>query len=170
MVARLSLKKAESQKDQQSVTTLLAESDKLRASLLAQVDKDAQSFESLMKAYKLSKATEREREARSIEIQAKLQTATEVPLQSAEQAARTLSAARRLIDHANMNAISDLESAIGIAHAGFQGAVANVKINLSSIKDTEYTKQIGERIDVLQTQVQEDRDKAYSALALRTAT
>ena len=168
MVARLTLKRTESQNDQQIVTTLLAESDKLRASLLVQVDKDGKSFEALMKAYRLPKVTEREREARSVEIQARLQVATEVPLETAEQAAGALSAAKRLVQYANMNAISDLESAIGIAHAGFLGAVANVKINLSSIKDAERTKRVRVRLDALQGQVEQDRENAYSALASRT--
>jgi glutamate formiminotransferase/formiminotetrahydrofolate cyclodeaminase len=168
MVARLTLKKTELQTDQPIVTTLLAESDKLRATLLTQVDKDARSFEALMTAYRLPKKTEREREARSVEIQSKLQVATEVPLETAEQAARALSAAKRLVEYANMNAISDLETAISAAHAGFLGALANVKVNASEIKDAEYSKRIREKLDALQRQVEQDKRDAYSGLALRT--
>jgi len=168
MVARLTLKKTELGRIHPTVTSLLNESDRLRATLLAQVDKDAQSFEALMKAYRLPKGTEREREARSAEIQAKLRIATEVPLETAEQAARALSAAKRLVEYANMNAISDLETAIGAANAGFIGAVANVKVNLSGIKDAEYSKCIRDKLNALQRQVEQDQKDAYSGLASRT--
>jgi glutamate formiminotransferase/formiminotetrahydrofolate cyclodeaminase len=168
MVARLTLKKTELPKDQPIVTALLAESDKLRATLLSQVDKDAQSFEALMNAYGLPKETQREREARSLEIQTKLQVATEVPLETAEQAAGALSAARRLTEYATMNVISDLETAISAAHAGFLGALANVKVNLSGIKDAQYSKRIREKIEALQRQVEQDQKAAYSGLASRS--
>ena len=168
MVARLTLKRSELRTTHQTVTTLLNESDKLRVTLLAQVDKDAQSFEALMKAYRLPKETEREREARSAEIQAKLRIATEVPLDTAEQAACALSAAKRLVEYANMNAISDLETAIGAANAGFLGAVANVNVNLSGVKDAEYSKRIRDKLSALQRQVEQDQKDAYSGVALRT--
>lgn len=170
MVVKLTLKKTESQKHQSALTTLLMESDKIHETLLAQVDKDAQSFEALMRAYKLPKDTDRDRETRSAEIQAKLRVATEVPLETAEQSARTLSTAKRLVEYANMNAISDLETAIGAANAGFLGAVANIKLNLSAVKDAEYSKLIRSKLDVLQKKVEQDQKDAYSGIASRIRT
>ena len=168
MVARLTLKKNGPESDQPTVTRLLMESDNLRASLLTQVDKDAQSFEALMGAFRLPKETDREKELRSAEIQAKLRGATEVPLATAEQAAGALSTANGLVQYANLSAISDLETAIAAANAGFLGAVANVKINLSSIRDVEYGRRIRGEVDRLQKQVEQDRKKAYSRIAGRT--
>jgi len=168
MVARLSLKKSELEKSKPSVDALLTESEKVRTALLTLVDKDARSFEELMKAYRLPKSTEGEKEARSLAIQSKLRIATEVPLETAEQAARILSAAKRLVECANMNAISDLETAIGAAHAGFLGAAANVKINLAGIKDLEYSKRIKDKLNSLQRQVDLDQGGAYSGLASRS--
>jgi glutamate formiminotransferase/formiminotetrahydrofolate cyclodeaminase len=166
MVARLTLRKNDPL-HQQTITTILSESEKLRTSLLAQVDRDAQSFEGLMGAYRLPKATEGERERRSAEIQARLKTATEVPLETAERAAQALSAATRLIQYANMNAISDLETAIGAAYAAFLGALANVRINIAAIKDTEYGKSIQGKLAELQKGVERAQKEAYTGLASR---
>ena len=167
MVARLTLKKIEPQ-HQPTVTTILAESEKLRTTLLAQVDRDAQSFEALMDAYRLPKATEREKETRSVEIQTRLRTATEVPLETTKRAAQALSAAKMLTQYANMNAISDLETAIGAAYAAFLGALANVKINLSGIRDAEYVNQIQRKLSDLQKEVEQEQKEAYSGLAARS--
>jgi len=168
MVARLTMKQKELQKHQSTLTTLLMESEKLRASLLIQVDKDAGSFEALMKAYRLPKETESEKQTRSAEIQAKLRDATEVPLETASQALGAVSAAKRLVEYANMNAISDLETAIVAANAGFQGAAANVKINLSGIKDADYNKRIRDKLNEMQLRLEEDRKNAYAGIASRT--
>ena len=168
MVARLTLKKSELQSDQPTVTRLLTESDNLRATLLTQVDRDAESFEALMRAYRLPRETDGEKQLRSAEIQAKLRAATEVPLATAEQAARALSAANSLVQYANMNAISDLETAIAAANAGFLGAVANVKLNLPGVKDVEYSKRIRSELDTLQKQVEQVRKEAYSRIANRS--
>ena len=96
-----------------------------------------------------------------------MKDATDVPLQTAEQAAHTLSAARRLTEYANMNAISDLETAIATAYAAFSGSTANVRINLSGIKAAQYNKRIREKLDTIQKQVEQDQKAAHSVLTAR---
>jgi glutamate formiminotransferase/formiminotetrahydrofolate cyclodeaminase len=170
MVTRITLRKNEVQEDIANLTALLEESDKLRATLLMQVDKDAQSFEALMGAYRLPKETDLQRESRSTEIQSKMRVATEVPLETADQSAHALSCAKKLVEYANMNAISDLETAIGAAHVGFLGAAANVRINLPGIKDVEYGKRIRERLSALERRVEQDRREAYDGLRSRVGS
>jgi glutamate formiminotransferase/formiminotetrahydrofolate cyclodeaminase len=167
MVARLSLRKADPQKAR-AIEAILVESEQLRARLLTQVDQDAESFDALMKAYRLPKGTTNENEARSSAIQARLKDATTVPLRTAEQSANTLSAARRLVEYANINAISDLETAAAAAHAAFSGAASNVKINLPGISDADYGKHIREKLDALQGQLEADWTSARALLAART--
>jgi glutamate formiminotransferase/formiminotetrahydrofolate cyclodeaminase len=169
MVAKLTVKKPELQKQQQAtITELLDESGKLWTTLLRQVDRDAQSFETLMRAYRLPKTTEREKETRLAEIQARLKGATDAPLETAERAAQTLLVAKRLAEYANMNAISDVETAIAAAYAAFLGAIANVNVNLSGIKDTDYVRRSRDTLNTLQEQVEKDRKDAYTVLASRT--
>jgi glutamate formiminotransferase/formiminotetrahydrofolate cyclodeaminase len=170
MVARLTLKKPDSQNDGPTVNAILTESDKLRATLLAQVDRDSKSFDALMKAYRLPKETDRDKQTRSTSIQAGLKGATEAPLQTAEQAAQILSTVQRLAACANLNAISDLETATAAAYAGFLGAVANVRINLSGLKDADYRRRVQDRINTLQLQVERDQNETRSIISKRTKT
>jgi len=167
MVARLTLKKAELKECWPTANGILVETEKLRSALLAQVDRDAESFEALMKAYRLPKATELEKQQRVAEIQAKLKMATEIPLRTAEYAARVLAEARRLVDSANISAISDLETAVVGARAAVQGALANVMINLSGTADVAYRQQIQRRLDAVRSQVERVEKDAYSALTAR---
>ena len=167
MVARLTLKKGQPHTKLSEVEEIIMETETLRAKLLLQVDRDSESFDGLMKAYRLPKETEMEKEARSATVQASLKYATDVPLQTADLAARTLSAARRLSEYANLNAISDLMTAIAAAYAGFSGAISNVRINLSEIKDGGYRKATLAKLEALQKQVEEDQRAAQSAVAKR---
>ena len=167
MVARLTLKKADRAERRSLIEALLVESEALRGSLLGQVDKDSASFDALMQAYRLPKATESDKNTRLATIQARLIAATETPLRTAEQAANALSAGKRLAEYANMNAISDLETAIATAYAGFSGSIANVRINLPGVDDANYRKKTARRLNELQIQANQERDDGLSIIATR---
>jgi len=167
MVSRVTMKKTESEKYAPALNGILAESEKLRAQLLTLVDKDSESFDALMKAYRLPKETEPEKTARSNEIQNRLKAATQIPLETAERAASTMSAARKLAEYASLNAISDLQTAIALAHSGFVGSTANVMINLPGIKNPEYRRQVEDELKGLQSQVEHDKPEALAVIASR---
>jgi glutamate formiminotransferase/formiminotetrahydrofolate cyclodeaminase len=168
MVSRLTLKKTEYEKYWPAVREILAESEKLRVQSLTFVDRDAQSFAALMKAYRLPKETESDRQARSKEIQMRLKDAAQVPLETAELAARTAYAARNLTEYANVNALSDIRTAIFLAQAGFQGASANVATNVTGIKETEYRKHTEQKLNELQNQVEKNTSEALRVLTTRS--
>ena len=163
MVSRLTVKKPEYEKSWPTANRILAESEKLRLRLLALVDEDSESFAALMNAYRLPKESEADKQARSKEIQIRLKETTKIPLETAEQAAHTLAAARTIAEYANPNVISDLQTAVGLAHAGFLGAAANVAINLPGIKDPEFRKVVEDKLDGLKIQVERDRSEAMAA-------
>jgi len=167
MVARVTLKKTEPQ-HAPPLNAILGETDQVRATLLAQVDRDARSFDAVMKAYKLPKESAKDKETRSTSIQASLKEATEVPLKTAEEAAKVLSAGKRLAEYANLNAVSDLETALATAYGGFEGAAANVRINLRGITDGDYRKRVQEMLNALQREAERDRKDAYAVLTART--
>lgn len=168
MVSRLTLKKTEYEKHWPAVKGILAESEKLRVQSLTFVDRDAQSFAALMNAYRLPKETDPEKQARSTEIQIRLKDAAQVPLETAEFAARIVYAARKLAEYANLNALSDIRTAIFLAQAGFQGASANVATNVTGVKDTEYRNHTEQKLNELQKQVEKNTSEASSVLATRS--
>jgi formiminotetrahydrofolate cyclodeaminase len=113
----------------------------LREELKAAVDADAESYNAVMKAYKQS------REAADGEaiVEAALKQATSVPLAVAERAREVRELAERLGPVTNPNMKSDLTTASALARAAIEGALANVEINLASIKDEAFVGEIWER-------------------------
>lgn len=167
MVSHFTLKKPQNEKYWPKVKEILEESGMLRQQLLALVDEDSQSFTALMQAYHLPKDSEDEKRVRLTEIQNRLRAAAEVPLNTAEKAARTLSLARALAEGANENVISDLQTAVFLAYASTLGALANVAINLTGMKDEQYRKQAKSRLEALQKQIELDRSEALAAVSSR---
>ncbi len=111
----------------------------LRVTLAALADADAQSFDEVMQAYRLPKATESDKSARSAAIQLALQGATTVPLQTLRACAEAMGPAETVAAGGNRSAVSDVGVAIGLLEAAAAGAEANVRINLASVRDLKFT-------------------------------
>ena len=92
---------------------------------------DAESYNAVMKAYKQAKDSAG---ADGI-IDAALKQATSVPLGVAERAREVVGIVERLGPVTNPNMKSDLTTATALARAAIEGALANVEINLESLKD-----------------------------------
>jgi formiminotetrahydrofolate cyclodeaminase len=118
----------------------------LREELKAAIDADAESFNSVMRAYKQAKESA---DADGI-VDLALRQAAAVPLSVAEKAEAVAGLAAMLKPITNPNMKSDLTTAIALAGAAIQGALANVEINLESIKDAAFVKATRERVAALQ--------------------
>lgn len=130
MVATMSRgKKAYAQYESQ-LSEAIARLTLLREELKCAIDADAESYNLVMKAYKAAK----ESSDGGRLINAALQEATRVPLGVAEKAVEVEQIATRLRPISNPNMSSDLTTAIALARAALEGALANVDVNLGSIK------------------------------------
>jgi glutamate formiminotransferase len=119
----------------------------LREELKAAVDADAESYNSVTKAYKQAKTAE-EKAAEAL-IEAALKEATSVPLSVAERAHEVAQIAQSLEPITNPNMKSDLTTALALARAAITGALANVEINLQSLKDQAFAASVRRRTQVL---------------------
>ncbi len=130
MVASMSRgKKAYAQYESQ-LSDALARLAVLREELKSAIDADAEAYNAVVKAYKLAK----ESADGPYRIAAALQQAAAVPLGVAERAAEVARIATALKPITNPNMKSDLTTAAALAKAAIAGAIANVEINLVSIK------------------------------------
>ena len=102
----------------------------LREELKFAIDADAESYNVVMKAYKSAKESSNGDAA----IGSALKQATSVPLGVAEKAVEVAEIAGKLRPITNPNMKSDLTTAIALAKAALEGALANVEINLDSLK------------------------------------
>jgi len=123
------------------------------------VDEDTKAFDKVMEALKLPKETDEQKKIRSNAIQEGYKVALEVPLKCAEECYKVLKLQKVFADYGNVNAITDVGVGALLAATGLEGAILNVKINLSSIKDLEFKNKIEERINTLMAEGMKLKDE-----------
>jgi glutamate formiminotransferase len=150
MVASMSRGKKAYVQYESQLSEAVARLAPLREELKSAIDADAESYNVVMKAYKAAKESGDGGRA----INAALRQATSVPLGVAERAAEVARIAAALQPVTNPNMNSDLTTAVALAGAALNGALANVAINLDSIKpaspeDEAFVSQTRQRAEAL---------------------
>ena len=118
----------------------------LREELKASIDADADAYNLVMKAYKAARESVEGAEA---VVDAALKQATSVPLSVAERAEEVGRIAASLVSVSSPNMKSDLTTAGALAQAAVEGALANVEINLESLKDQDFAQAVRSRVALL---------------------
>ena len=131
------------------------------------VDKDTNAFDKVMEAFKMPKETDEEKKARSQAIQEGYKIALEVPLKCAEKCHRILELQDVFAEYGNVNAITDIGVGVLLAYSGLEGALLNVTINLGSIKDEEYQKNISEKVSSLLSSAKNLKEKSLETVYKR---
>jgi glutamate formiminotransferase / formiminotetrahydrofolate cyclodeaminase len=141
MVASMSRGKKAYLEYESQLSEAIAKLSRLREELKFAIDADADSYNLVMKAYKSAKESANGDAA----ISAALKQATSVPLGVAEKAVEVAEIATNLKPITNPNMKSDLTTAIALARAALEGALANVEINLASLKDEAFVTEMRKR-------------------------
>jgi formiminotetrahydrofolate cyclodeaminase len=115
----------------------------LGAQLRELIAEDAESFEAVLKAYRLPKETDEQKASRASRIQSATMLAINVPLRTAAQSLAVLKLLRELADLGNPNALSDAAVGAQLAQAAVKGASYNVQVNLSSLADQQTAARCG---------------------------
>ncbi|HET9181430.1 MAG TPA: glutamate formimidoyltransferase [Candidatus Angelobacter sp.] len=149
MVAGMSRGKKAYLQYEQQLSTALARLAQLREELKAGIDADAESYNQVMAAYKQAKAASDGGSAEAA-IDTALKGATSVPLQTATRAREVADIVATLKPITNPNMASDLTVADALARAAIVGALANVEINLGSLKDATFGEEVRSRVLELQ--------------------
>lgn len=121
--------------ERQALDTARAELLRLQRTLLELVDRDAAAYDQVVAAFRKPKATEDEKSRRSAAIQDAMRVATEVPVETFRAAAAAMVAGRTVAASANPSAASDIVVGTGALTLSMSGALANVEINVGSLKD-----------------------------------
>ena len=147
MVCRLTLRKKSLAAHHPAVEQALNRLIELRARLTAGIDRDAESYDAVVRAMRLPKSTSEEQATRLKAIEDASKGAALVPLhmvQAAREAAEVLEGLRPLT---LPQAASDLGVALLLAEAGRKAAVENVRANLPTIQDREWIRGIEEQLE-----------------------
>lgn len=112
----------------------------IRDNLLELVDKDTESFNEVMKAFKLPKETDEEKSIRKKAIQHATIGSIDVPFETAKNSLEALELMEYFVDYGNQNAITDLGVGNLLLYTGLEGAILNVKVNLCGLNDEEFVQ------------------------------
>ena len=146
MVANLTVNKEKYQEYQGEMSEIIENISSDRKALLVAVDDDTRAFDKYMAALKLPKGTEERKTA----MQEGLKEAALVPLSVAKRVCTLFPSIEKVLTHGNTNAVTDAMVATMLARTCALGAIYNVRINLSSIHDEAFVKELEGECDTLQ--------------------
>jgi formiminotetrahydrofolate cyclodeaminase len=161
MVANLTTGKKKYAQYQEEIEELLSKAEQLSKELMTYMDKDAESFEPLSKAYGLPKDTKEQQEYKEAVMEKALKEASLTPVALMEKILDALKILERLSVVGSRLAISDVGAGVQLCKAALNGASLNVFINTKLMKDTETAEELNTRTDALLIEGNELADRIY---------
>lgn len=128
---------------------LKAKCDKLQAELLQLIERDAEVFEPLSKAYGMPRATEEEKAEKARVMEIVLKDACAVPMEIMEKCCEAIDVIKEFAAKGSALAISDAGVGAAFCKAALQGASLNVYINTKSMANKEYAAELNAKADAM---------------------
>lgn len=161
MVANLTTGKKKYAQYQEEIEELLSKTEQLSKELMTYMDKDAESFEPLSKAYGLPKDTKEQQKYKDVVMEKALKEASLTPVALMEKILEALKILERLSVVGSRLAISDVGAGVQLCKAALNDASLNVFINTKLMKDTETAEELNTRTDALLIEGNELADRIY---------
>ncbi|MEW9095041.1 MAG: cyclodeaminase/cyclohydrolase family protein [Clostridiaceae bacterium] len=130
------------------------------------IDEDSESFNKIMAAFKMPKDTDEQKAERTKVVQSAFKGAATVPLNVAKDAFDLLPWAEKVVLKGNQNAVTDGAVAAMSARTAVLSALYNVKINLGSIKDETFVKDVTKEVEELESKVNDIEKNILSKVNL----
>ena len=146
MVGNLALSKKRYQSIIPEIESVIVKSEKLKRELQYLIEKDAESCESLLKAFKMPK-TEREHV-----MDAALEEACTIPLEIMKKTIEAIDLHEQLLELGITTAISDIGVGVSFCKAALEGASLSILINTKLMKNDGMKATLNEETEwLLQT-------------------
>ena len=142
MVANLSAHKAGWDDQWEAFSIWAQKGQDYKKKLLFLVDEDTRSFNKIIEAFRLPKASNEEKVIRQEAIEKATIYATEIPYQVMETACDSMEVMEAMIKDGIPNSLSDAAVGVLCARTAVVGAYFNVRINAKDIKDATYVKNV----------------------------
>jgi glutamate formiminotransferase/formiminotetrahydrofolate cyclodeaminase len=133
---------------------------------LGLVVEDADSFDAVIQAFKLSKDKP---DARRKVIQEATMKAAEVPLRTLDTSAQVLRLGEEIAKYSTTNALSDVTTSVAAARAAMEGAASNVLINLDTLDDKHYVDKTRLRVSELRKEGIQLEQRIQELVAARSS-
>ena len=139
MVAGLTLGKEKYRDAWEEMERLRDSADSLCSRLMDLVDEDSAAYAKVMAAYRIPRERKSEREDA---VQSALKEAATVPMETLRITADLLDLVKSALDRGNPNCLTDAGVAAQLMRAAANGAAYNVRINLTAVKDRDFTSKL----------------------------
>lgn len=145
------------------IQRIASEAEALRIELLGDIDRDAQAFEPLSKAYSIPKDAPERKEV----MEAALRAASEPPMDIAVSCGKVLELLSELSEKGSAIAVSDVGVGAQLARAALLSALLNVRINVKSMTDRDYAEGLKERMEYLEARYIPLAEETYKKVLTR---
>lgn len=157
MVGELTVGKKKYADVEEDVRALMARAQELRVRLLSCVNKDAEAFEPLSRAYGIPK----DDPTRDEVMEKCLRDAAAAPLEILDLCCEAIELQREFAAKGSVLAISDAATGVVFCWSAMYGAAVNVKVNTKSMKDREYAEKINAHVDAQMAKYRPVAEKVY---------
>ena len=150
MVANLTIGKKGYEEHEELMQHIAGVALQEQNTFIKDIDRDSEAYDSVFACFKMPKATDEEKAARSAAIQEATKFAALVPMQVARNAYELMTVIMDVARLGNRNAVTDACVAMMSARSAVLGALLNVRINLGSLKDRDFVLQLQTEADTIE--------------------
>lgn len=143
---------------------LKAKADALQKDLLHLIERDAEVFEPLSKAYGMPRATEEEKAEKARVMEIVLKDACSVPMEIMEKCCEAIDLIEVFAAKGSTLAISDAGVGAAFCKAALEGASLNVFINTKSMQNREYADELNRKADEMLSVYTKKADEIYQSV------
>ncbi len=143
MVGELTVGKKKYADVEADIRSLMLRAQELRVKLLNCIEKDAELFEPLSRAYGIPKDDPDREEI----MERCLRDAASAPLEIFDLCCESIEIIREFGEKGSRIVVSDAATGVAFAQAAMYGAAVNVKVNTKLMKDRDYAGRINAHVD-----------------------
>ena len=147
MVGSLTVGKKKYAAVEEEMRALKGRCDRLQKDFLHLVERDAEVFEPLARAYSMPKNTEEEKAEKARVMEIVLRDACSVPMEIMEKCCEAIDIIAVFAEKGSVIAISDAGVGAAFAKAALKGASLNVYINTKSMADRALAAELNAKCD-----------------------
>ena len=162
MVANLTVGRKKYMEVSEEMEAVSAKLTAVTKKLIEDVDLDSDAYNRVFAAFKMPKETDEEKALRSQAIQKETKYAAEVPMDVAKSVFAILPLIETVAMKGNSNAVTDACVSMMCARTAILGALMNVRINLSSIKDEAFVAAMEKDADEMEKETVEREHNLYN--------
>ncbi|MDR0551837.1 MAG: cyclodeaminase/cyclohydrolase family protein [Spirochaetaceae bacterium] len=164
MVGSLTVGKKKYADVEPEIIKLQEQCNKLQAELIKLIDKDAEDFEPLSKAYGLPADTDAQKAEKAKVMEKCLRDACATPFEIMKKCAEAIKVCEQFALKGSKLAVSDAGVGVIFCKAALMGASLNVYINTKAMTDRSYADKVNKETDALLAEYEALADKVFTGV------